>query len=564
MKNKMSILIGGEAGQGVESSGAGFAKAIARSGLHIFALQDYMSRIRGGHNFFKVRISEEPLYSHADELHLIVALNLDTIEIHYKDVSKGGGIIYDETLKVDKELIESSGVKLFPVPLTKIAKEFGNSIMANTAALGAVAGLVRFDLKFINGVVSENFIKKGDELVNANLNVAKKAYKYAKENYADYFDYILATVDAPDRMVINGNEAIGLGALLGGVKFISAYPMTPATSLFEWLTSQGKEYGIVSKHTEDEIAAITMAIGASHAGVRAMTSTSGGGFSLMVEALGMAGITETPIVIAEVQRAGPSTGMPTRTEQADLLFLMNASHGEFPRIILAPGTVEEAFEAGWRAFNLAEKYQCPVLIMSDTYLANSLRSIESTDLKFDEIEIDRGKLMTSEELDDLEGRYLRYKITPDGISPRAIPGHPNGVFMASSDEHTEDGHFEDEDPANRIKMVEKRAQKMIEAQKDINEPSYFGEDSPEILLVGWGSSYGPIRETVERINSNGKKAAFVHFSDILPFTNGDVKSLLKEGKKVICVENNSTGQFAQVLRAYAGVDVDEQILRYDG
>ncbi len=493
----MSILIGGEAGHGVESSGASFAKTIARSGLHIFALQDYMSRIRGGHNFFKIRINEKPLYSHTDELHLLVALDLETVKIHFKNISEGGGIIYDERLKVAKEDIEAEGVKLFPVPLMKIAKEFGNPIMVNTAALGATAGLIGIEFDKMAGVIEQNFGKKGEKIVNSNLDVAKNAFEYAQEHYSKGFAYKVIPVQAPERMVINGNQAIGLGALLGGVKFISAYPMTPATSLFEWLTGHAKEYGIVSKHTEDEIAAISMAIGASHGGVRAMTTTSGGGFSLMVEALGMAGITETPIVIAEIQRAGPSTGMPTRTEQADLLFLMHASHGEFPKIILTPGTTEEAFEAGWRAFNLAEKYQCPVLIMSDTYLANSLRTIEWDDLKTDEIKIDRGKLLNSEDIEKIEGRYLRYKLTADGISPRAIPGHKKAVFMASSDEHTEDGHFEDEDPENRIKMVEKRAQKMIEAQTDIQLPKYFGSDEPELVFVGWGSSFGPIRETVE-------------------------------------------------------------------
>jgi len=413
-------------------------------------------------------------------------------------------------------------------------------------------------------VIRDNFAKKGKPVVDANLEVARKAYDFARERYADGFDYKLRPLEAPPRMIINGNHAICLGALLGGCRFISAYPMTPATSILEWLATHASRYGLVAKHSEDEIAALCMAIGASHVGVRAMTATSGGGFSLMVEALGLAGMTETPVVIVEAQRPGPSTGMPTRTEQADLLFMLRASQGELPRIVLTPGTVEECFHAGWRAFNLAEKYQCPVIILTDNFLANSLRVIERKDFHFEAVEVDRGSLLTEEELDKLADGYKRYAITETGISPRALPGHPNAVFVACSDEHDEYGNFEDDDPENRVKMAQKRLRKLEVAMEDMRGPTLYGPEQADTTLIGWGSSYGPIREAVDRLNQEGDQVNFLHFTDVWPFPEDKVQPLLESAKRLIAVENNATGQFATLLRAYAGIEVDEKILRFDG
>lgn len=564
VKNNMTLKIGGEAGQGVESSGAGFAKALARSGLHLFGVQDYMSRIRGGHNFFQIRVSEKPLYAHTEAVQLLLALVPETIEYLKNEIVPGGGIIYDEDIKVDKAALEKENIKPFPVPLTKIAAEAGNKIMANTAGLGAIAGVTQFEFENMASVIRDNFAKKGQAVVDSNLEVARKAYEYASENYAADFEYKLASVKAPPRMVINGNHAFCLGAVLGGCRFISAYPMTPATPIFEWMSTHAAKYGIVSKHTEDEIAAISMAIGANHAGVRAMTTTSGGGFSLMVESLGLAGMTETPLVIAEVQRVGPSTGMPTRTEQGDLLFMLYASQGEFPRIVLAPGTVEESFQAGWQAFNLAEKYQCPVIVLSDTFLANSLRTIEQADFGFDIVEIDRGELLTEKDIDALTEEYKRYAVTESGISPRALPGHPKTVFMASSDEHTEDGHFEDEDPANRVRMMDKRLRKIEVAMGVMRAPTLYGPKKAETTFVAWGSSYGPVREAVDLINKGKGTANLLHFTDLWPFPEKKVLPLLASAKRLVDVESNGTGQFASLLRATTGKQVDHKILRYDG
>jgi len=563
-KNDMTFRIGGQAGQGLESSGAGFTKALARGGLYVFGLPDYMSRIRGGHNSYQIRVGESPLYSHTAEVHLLMALLPETIERHKDEIVSGGGIVYDQDLEVDQEDLEGQGIKLFPVPLFGIAKEAGNKIMANTAALGAATGITEYDFECVASVIRDNFAKKGQLVVDTNLEVARKAYAFARERYAGDFDYKLERVEAPPRMVINGNQAICLGALLGGCRFISAYPMTPATSIFEWLSVHAARYGLVTKHTEDEIAAILMATGANHVGVRAMTVTSGGGFCLMTEALGMAGMTETPLVVVEVQRPGPSTGMPTRTEQGDLLFVLHASQGEFPRIVLTPGSIEQCFYAGWRAFNLADKYQCPVIILIDGFLASSVRTIERADFHFEAVEINRGELLTAEELDELSDDYKRYTITETGISPRALPGHPNAVFVASSDEHDEYGNFADEDPENRVKMVQKRLRKLEAAAEEMLAPVLYGPKEADITLIGWGSSYGAVREAVDRFNVGKDKVNFLHFADVWPFPEDKVRPLLESAKHLVAVESNATGQFARLLRAYTGVQVDDKILRFDG
>jgi 2-oxoglutarate ferredoxin oxidoreductase subunit alpha len=562
--NNMTFKIGGEAGQGLESSGAGFAKVLARGGLQVFGLQDYMSRIRGGHNFYQVRVSESPLYCHTDDVHLLMALVPETIERHKDEVVTGGGIIYDESFQLDKEDLEKRGIKLFPLPLFKIAKEGGSEVMANTAALSAAIGVAEYDFEYMASVIRDNFAKKGPAMVDANLAIARKAYGFAREHYAAEFAYKLKPLEAPARMVLSGNQAFCLGALLGGCRFVAGYPMTPTTPLLEWMATHATRYGLVMKHAEDEIAAICMAIGANHVGVRGMVATSGGGFSLMVEALGLAGMTETPVVIVIGQRPGPSTGMPTRTEQGDLLFALHASQGDFPRIVLAPGTIEECFSAGWRAFNLAEKYQCPVIILTDTFLANSVRAIRRADFHFAAVEIERGELLTEEDLDRLSDSYKRYAVTETGISPRALPGHPKAIFVTCSDEHTEDGHFEDEDPENRVRMVQKRLRKINVAVKEMRPPTLYGPPQADTTLIGWGSSYGPMREVVDRLNAQGRKVNFLHFTDIWPCSEDEVRPLLESAKHLVAVESNATGQFARLLRASTGIQVDDQILRFDG
>jgi 2-oxoglutarate ferredoxin oxidoreductase subunit alpha len=335
--------------------------------------------------------------------------------------------------------------------------------------------------------------------------------------------------------------------------------MTPATSIIEWMAKHEHEFGVVTKHAEDEIAAVCMAIGANFVGARAMTATSGGGFALMSEALGLAGMNEVPLVLFEAQRGGPSTGLPTRTEQSDLLFLLNASQGEFPRLLLAPGTIEENFEVGWRAFNLAEKYQTPVLVLSDQLLASSVRTIEIDSIEFEKVEIDRGQLLDKEELDELEEPYKRHAFTEDGISPRAVPGHPKAVYATASDEHDEFGHIT-EDMENRAKMMRKRMTKLETARQDIGPPTRYGPEEAPLVLIGWGSTYGVLRETVDRLDG---QARLVHFCDLWPFPVEAAKDALQGGKLVV-VENNYTAQFKRLLQSETCIEVDHCILRYDG
>ena len=566
MRNKeMTFKIGGEAGQGVESSGAGFAKALARAGWHVFGMQDYYSRIRGGHNFYQIRASERPVYSHVEPVDLLLALTQETVDHHCDEVVTGGGIICEDCLEVDCAALDERDVNYFPAPLSDLAQEHGGAeVMRNTAALGVTAGLIGFPLEVMASVIEDNFGKKGAEAVEGNLRVAEAAYRFARDNYADRFDYELGRIkDAPSRMLINGNEALALGALLGGCKFVAGYPMTPATSILQWMAGHGERYGVVVKHTEDEIAAILMLIGAAHVGVRAMAPTSGGGFSLMTEGLGLAGMTETPIVIVEAQRPGPATGLATRTEQGDLLFVMHASQGEFPRIILSPGTVEECFEAGWRAFNLAEKYQCPTIILSDNFLANSVRSVEMDALDFAGVEIDRGELLTDEDLDQLESEYLRFAYTESGVSPRALPGHPKAVYQASGNEHTPDGHLTEEPEARRM-QVEKRLRKLDTALHEMDGPVQYGPPEADLTLVGWGSTYGPLRETVDRLNAEGTTAKMLHIRDVWPFPTEKVKAALSDARRTVMVEGNATGQMAFLLESHAGVKIDHHIRKYDG
>ena len=558
--NNMTFKIAGAAGQGVESSGAGFTQALTRGGLHAFALQDYMSRIRGGLNFFQVRVHEQPLYCHEEQVHILLPLNDEALEAYRDDVVKGGAIIYDEELKVDRRSVAAKGRKAMPVPLMEIAKEHGERVMANTAALGAAAGVVGYAYERLADVIRDNFRRKGDDVVAANLRVARAAYLYAQERYASDFEWKLQQVpNASQRMVMSGNQAFALGALAAGCRFISAYPMTPATSIIEWMAKREHKFGVVIKHAEDEIAAICMAIGANFVGARAMTATSGGGFSLMSEALGLAGMNEVPLVVVEAQRGGPSTGMPTRTEQSDLLFVINASQGEFPRLVLAPGTIEEYFECGWRAFNLAEKYQTPVIVLSDELLASSLRTIDLDAIDFDKVVIDRGKLLSDEELDALTEPYKRHQFSDDGISPRALPGHPKAVYATASDEHDEFGHIT-EDMNNRAQMMQKRMQKLETARQDIEAPTRYGPSEAPIALVGWGSTYGVLRETVDRLDG---KVRLVHFRDLWPFPVQAAAAAL-EGAKVVVVENNFTGQFKRLLQSETCIEVARVISRYDG
>ncbi len=564
VQDDLTIRIGGEAGMGLESSGAGFAKALTRGGLYVFGLPDYYSRIRGGHNFFSIRVARQPLYSHAEPVHVLLALDTETIRRHVDQIVPGGAVIYDEKDGMPEEL-HRPDVNFCEVPLSALAQEKGGrEVMRNTLALGVTAGLIGFDPTYMERVVRDNFASKGQAVVDANLRVIEAGVQAGCPFQTDFSFKMEAVPDAPPRMILNGTEAFSLGALAGGCRFVSAYPMTPGSPVLHWFAARAADYGVVIKHAEDEIGAINMAIGAGYVGARSLVPTSGGGFALMVEALGLAGITETPVVIYNAQRPGPATGLPTRQEQADLLFTLYASQGEFPRFVLAPGTIEEAFFAGWHSLNLADRYQTPTLVLSDHYLAVASRTVEIDALGFDEVTIDRGELLTTEELDALDEPYRRFKMTQSGISPRAVPGHANAVWVSTANEHDEYGAIS-EDAANRAAQVDKRARKMAGADQESPKPSWYGPEEAKTTFVCWGSTYGPLREAVDRLNAEQpNRANMLHFSGLHPLHAEATEAALKRTNRSIVVEGNSTGQFETLLRSYTGFVPDAAIRRYDG
>lgn len=551
-----TIRIGGEAGQGLQTIGGILAKVFARSGYHVFTHQDYMSRIRGGHNFYQIRFSDKPVTASRDKIDILVALNRETIEIHKDYLNKGGIIVYDS------KFINHSytGEEFLDVPFESIAiKEGGSKIMANTVATASVLGMLGMDLTIYESILIETFKKKGDDIIKKNIASARVGYDYAIKECLRC-SFAVPESSGIKNILINGTQAIGLGALVSGCKFYSAYPMTPSTGIMIYLASKAKDYRIVIEQAEDEISAINMALGASYAGVRAMTGSSGGGFALMVEGLSLAAMTEIPIVIAEVQRPGPATGLPTRTEQGDLLFVLHAGHGEFPRVVFAPGSPEQALYLTNKAFDLSEKYQIPVFILSDQYLADSEWTYSELDinkLRYKDYRLRGAALVSLKE-------YKRHKLTDSGISPLAIPGESEHLVVTDSDEHDEDGHII-EDSQTRKRMVEKRLLKKLKLlKKEISPPLHYGDIEPEILLCGWGSTYGLLREAVDRL-SNGLSVAMLHFSELYPFpSHNEYIRLLKNAKLSICVENNATGQFAKLIRSETGFVFNHRINKYDG
>ncbi len=555
-----TLRIGGEAGQGLQTIGGVLAKVFSRIGYHVFTHQDYMSRIRGGHNFYQIRLSEKKISASRDMLDILLALDLNTIEIHRKSVKDGGFILYDS--EIAKKKFEEA--EFIDIPFRKIALDVGkSSVMANTVATGAALGLLDLGLEALKEILRETFRRKGEEVVQNNISCAEAGYKYALKNCPRCETFGIREPEDKRLMLITGLQAIGMGAIMSGCKFYSAYPMSPSTGIMEYLASRAEEYSLVVEQAEDEIAAINMAIGASFAGVRAMTGTSGGGFALMVEGLSLAGMTETPLVIAEMQRPGPATGLPTRTEQGDLLFILHAGHGEFPRVIFEPGTPKQAFYLTNRAFELAEKYQIPVFIQSDQYLAESEWTFESLDL---ENLIYNDYRMREEDLKGIE-EYKRYKYSGTGISLLAIPGEAGKhLVVADSDEHDEEGHIV-EDSETRIKMVQKRLlNKLPLIKKEIEAPLLYGHPSPKIVLVGHGSTYGVIKEVVDTFPKD-KKVAMLHFSQIYPLSERDrfdYIELLENADLTICIENNAAGQFAKLIRAETGFEFSHLISKYDG
>ena len=543
----MNFMIGGEAGQGVQLAGLLLAKALARGGYYIFADQDYESRVRGGHNFFRVRVKDSRVGAIAEPVDMLIALNKESIDLHQKEVT--GVTIFD-----GEKIKDVSGDSLFSVPLERLA---GDKLMSNTVALGAAMGLVEYDFEILAQVLRDHF--GTSDVGENNVKAARAGYEYSQREFKGKFSHRLSPISPAKRLLLTGNEAISLGAIAAGCKFMAAYPMTPTSSIMEYMAAKSKDFDLVMVHAEDEIAAINMAIGAAYAGVRAMTATSGSGFCLMVEGLGLAGMTETPIVVVEGQRPGPAIGLPTRTEQGDLQFVLHAHHGEFPRAVLAPATIEDAFWITIKAFNLAEKYQLPVLILTDEHLASSYATVDRFDLS--KVTIDRGLLFSGNETEQLE--YKRHQITESGISPRAFPGQSKALVVTDADEHDEAGHLI-EDAEMRTAQVQKRLRKLLSLKKEIGPPQLYGPKKAETTLIGWGSTYGAIHEAVDILRKGGASVNMLHLNELWPFPAEAVADAIDRAHHSYIIENNATGQLARLIRAETGKDVSGRILKYDG
>ena len=561
--NKISVLIGGEAGAGITRSGFLFAKACLRGGLHVFGANDYQSLIRGGRNFYIARVDTEEIYSQADTIDLLLALNKETILLHKDELVPGGGVVYDaEEIALKAEELNRDDLKLYSIPLRGIIKELeGDLIMRNTVALGAAMGLLDYDLDILNGGLRDTFKPKVAEL---NVNAAKMGYDYAQKHYAESFAYRLKKTGAAGKrkIFLTGNEAVGLGAIQAGCKFYAAYPMTPATGVLHFMAPLDREYDMIVIQTESEIAAINMVAGAFFAGTRAMTATSGGGFCLMSEGLGMTAMTETPAVIMLAQRPGPSTGLPTYSGQGDLRFAIHASQGEFPRVVIAPGDVEECFYKTVDSFNLAEKFQIPVIIITDKYLVESHGVVEPFDPN--RIRIDRGLLTEDEYVGEEE--YKRYKFTDEGVSPRAMPGMKGAVVRTSANEHDEHGYTTD-DPELTTKMMDKRFKKLDVLIKELEnyEPiKLYGPEEADATILGWGSTKGPIREAMKLLSEEELKINYLQIIYLSPFPVANVQRILKTAKKTVVVENNKTSQLSSLIREHLLMTIDHKILQYNG
>lgn len=540
MKNEVSIVLSGAAGQGIQAVEHILTRVAKDSGFYVFATKEYMSRVRGGNNSTEIRISEKPVYAYVDRIDILVPLNDNALDRLRKRITKDT-IILGNPKYVSKE--ENS----ISVKFEEIAESFGNKIYENSVAIGVLSGIIGADEEALVKHISEYFKKKSEEVIKANVNAALKGYEIGKE--LGLRIEIKSDERVKNQILMNGSEAVANGAIAGGCNFISSYPMSPATTVFTELSRLSPQYGILVDQAEDEIAAANMAIAAWYAGARAMVSTSGGGFALMTEAISLSGMIETPIVVHLGQRPGPATGLPTRTEQGDLNLVLYAGHGDFPRIIYAPGNLCEAYQLSAKAFNVADKYQVPVFVLTDEYFLDSFYNVQD----MPEVKVERYIVKTDE-------NYRRYEITEDGISPRGIPGYGKGLVRVDSDEHDEYGHITESEEV-RIKMVDKRLRKLNKILDDFVEPKLFGDTNYEYLVVSWGSTQHIIKEAVEKLGN--EKIAVLHFSQVYPIAP-HVKGYFEKAKKVIFVEQNATGQFANLLKLELGVDTSNRILKYSG
>ena len=547
MPEDLNWAIGGEAGDGIDSTGKIFAQALSRAGRHVFTSKDFASRIRGGYTAYKVRTSVDRIESVVDRLDILIALTERTIHENMDELHEGSVIIYDgeRTTMQDVEIPE--GMVGLDVPLKSLAEDAGGAIMRNIVALGAACEVSNFPIENLDESLEKRFKDKGQAIVDNNQKAARLGQEYVAEEYDHEFDYDLETTDE-DYVLLNGNEALGMGALVAGCRFYAGYPITPATSIMEYLTGRLDKYGGKVVQAEDELAAINLALGAARAGARSMTATSGAGIDLMTETFGLVATSETPLVITDVQRSGPSTGMPTKQEQGDLNQLLYGGHGEVPRFVVAPTSISECFWKTIEAFNLAEKYQTPVFLVSDLAMSVTEQTFPPETFDMDAVEVDRGKVVDEEEIDswlDEQGRFQAHFAAADGVSPRAFPGTEDGAHMTTGLEHDELGR-RTEDEEVRVEQVDKRAQK-VETAREKEDWDYreFGDTDSGNLVISWGSNEGAMREALEFLDENGTDVHFISVPYIYP--RPDLTEEVEAADDVIVVECNATGQFADVI-----------------
>jgi len=550
-KNDISIVLCGQAGQGLQSVEFLLTRILKLADFNIFATKEYMSRIRGGMNSTEIRISSSPVKAFVKRIDILIALNKGALQ-HLKDRISPQTIILAEQEIVGDEF-DNTECNHIDVPFTKIASEIGNKIYSNVVAVGTITGLFRIDLTTVSRFVKQFFSAKSEDVVKNNLTAVKAGFEIAGslQDSSKIELNIDKGVGLEEQILLNGAEAVSIGAIAGGCDFISAYPMSPSTGVLAFLAKHAKEFGIIAEQAEDEIAAINMAIGAWYAGARAMVTTSGGGFALMTEGLSLAGMLESPIVIHLAQRPGPATGLPTRTEQADLELALYAGHGEFPRIIFAPGSLEDAFSLTQKAFGLADKYQVSVFILTDQYLIDSYYNNVPFDISG--IRVEKHIVKTSKD-------YERYELTQNGISPRGIPGFGKGLVAVDSDEHDQAGHIT-EDLDLRTMMVEKRLRKLKLLNCETIPPELTGQEKYKNLVLCWGSTYNAAAEAIKNLGRDD--LALLYFKQVYPL-HKKTADYLRKAENTIIIENNATSQFGKLIKLNTGIDIKNKILKYNG
>jgi 2-oxoglutarate ferredoxin oxidoreductase subunit alpha len=560
----LSIAIGGAAGQGIATPGDILARIFVRRGLHLNAYNAYQSIVRGGHIFLTLRTSDEPVLSFGDKLDILIALNQDTMERHLKLLKPGSSVLYNK----DKITPHGAGdgVQLCGFSVKELAPEVRGDLVQNTIALASVLRLISVDFKILEDILTLQFRRKGDTVIAENVGVARAGYEYA----AAHFQPLQTSLPETGKRLafFEGNQALAMGGAAAGVRFYCAYPMSPSSGILHWMARHARQLGIMVRQVEDEIGVINMAIGAAHAGCRAMCATSGGGFALMTEGLGAAAMMEIPVVCINVQRAGPATGVPTKTEQGDLWQVMGAGQGDYPRVIVAPTNIPDCFKTVPQLFNVVDKLQCPGIILSDLLISEGRSSVDPSELDFN-VAIDRGDVIgLNGSTPPLNGGYKRYQLAGDGISPRALPGTLGFEHVVATDDHDEDGVLisdEFTNPHKRQAMHEKRMRKMDSVLALLEAPRLWGPEEAQVTLVGWGSTEGVIREAIGKLAlEEGVLANSLQIKWLVPLHADAITAILSKSKKIVIVENNYSGQFARYLRSETGIEADAHIRKYDG